>query len=95
MGSSAKQLKWINEQRKFIKNKWGIESTIKINGHITVTFFNSIGKTWNCHFASSPSDNRSIRNQISIMKCGLRENFNIDSNSSDFTMQMYRGSMFK
>lgn len=87
MGSSKSNLSWVDKQRKMIKDEYGIESNIVINGHLKVTFYkNKI--TWMWVTSNTPSNINSRKKSLSQLRNGMRETFGIDIDKSNFKLQL-------
>jgi len=76
MGSGKNNLSWVNKQRKMIKEQYGIESTIKQNGHLKITFYRgNVSFMW--VVSNTPSDMNSRKKSLSQLRNCMRDTFGV------------------
>jgi hypothetical protein len=85
-------ISWLKPTLKKCEEEYGLKIEIIQNSHIRVIFENCAGVRWTYFTSSTPSDHRARRNQISILKNGLKEKFGICLEKSDFNLQLFRGT---
>jgi hypothetical protein len=89
MCSTKNNLIWVNQQRKMIKENYGIDSKIIQNGHLKIIFYR--GDTqWMWVTSNTPRNVDSRRKSISILRNGLKKNFNEEIDKSVFTIQFIK-----
>ena len=91
MSSSKSNLSWVNKQRKMIKEEYGIESTMKQNGHLKITFYRG-NESFMWVVSNTPSDMNSRKKSLSQLRNGMRDTFGIDIDKSTFKLQFIRCS---
>ena len=84
---------WLSKVVKKNEDKWKLNIDVKQNGHLKMIFTHENGKKWSLSSSNTPSDKRARKNQITTIKKGFKENFDIDVNKDDFSMQFYRGNI--
>jgi hypothetical protein len=93
MGRKRKSnIHWLHQIVDRNKDEWKLSMVVRENGHLKIIFIHEDGRKWTLCASNTPSDSRSRRNQISNIKLGFKENFDIDVNKNDFSMQLYGGN---
>lgn len=83
---------WVSKVIEEKKDEWKLSLVVRENGHLKLLFIHQDGEKWIFCTSNTSSDVNVRRNQISQIKRGFKENFDIDVNKNDFSMQLYRGN---
>lgn len=83
---------WISEVVEKNQDEWKLKMIVRQNGHLKITFIHQNGRKWIFCISNTSSDVNVRKNQISTIRTGFKQNFDIDVNKNDFSMQFYRGN---
>jgi len=82
---------WLSKVVNEKSNEWKLNMVVQVNGHLKIIFTHEDGRKWILCTSNTSSDVNVRKNQISLIRRGFKENFDIEVERNDFSMQLYRG----